>query len=389
MKIRNLCIGLILFCVALEAKAQAPTYSNSNFIHPGCWQTETDLERIRKNLADGMEPLKSAWEAFKNTEAGVEYKTNLVADETNAYHIQNDGHAAWVLTIKWVASGKKEFADAAIDIINSWVNTVKTAPNTTMRNGLGANQMANAAEILAWGFKGSSGWRTKDIDKAKIWFKDVIYARTKNGASANWGTSCMAGNMSMAVFCDDKEMFDAAVASYKYGFVVMGSLKDGCSGVTQYIDATGENAESGRDQAHSQGGIAHLVEVALVAWNQGVNLVSYNDNNGVLNYGVSGANRLHTGLEYTAKYNTGNDVAYHPFFEYCNNVTKYPNGISAISRGYFSPIWEMAAYLFTKAGLTSIYTHEIINTTGYRPEKTNSDHPGLGTLLFSTPGKYK
>jgi hypothetical protein len=351
-------------------------------IHPGGWHTTADLQRIRSKVAAGQEPWKSAWGALQKAEAGANYQAHVIPNVIDAYAIQRDGHAAYVLAIKWVASGDQSYARAAINIINAWSSTVQTVANEPMRNGLGSNQMAEAAEILAHGFDGSAGWAPPDVARAKTWFRAVIYPHLKDGASANWGTSAMSGIMSMAVFCDDQEMFDRAVDAYKHGFVVDGSLKGGCCGVTQYIDATGEDAESGRDQPHSQGGIAHLVEVALVAWNQGVNLVAYNDDKGVLNYGVSGANRLWLGLEYTAKYNLGNDVPYHPFFEYCNNVTKYPGLISDKGRGNFSPIWEMACRLFADAKLDAPFCRQITALSTYAPERTNSDHPGLGTLTF-------
>jgi hypothetical protein len=364
--------------------AQKP--ATKPFIHPGGWQTEADLERTRTKMAAGEQPWLNAWYALKNRDAGVNYQAHVTPIVTNAYQIQNDGHAAYVLAVKWVASGDMAYARASEKIIDAWASTVQSAPDTTMRNGLGANQMANAAEILAHGFNGAAGWPAENVTRAQAWFKNVVYPRIQNGASANWGTSCIAGIMSMAVFCDDREMFDAAVTAYKHGFVVNGSLKGGCCGVTQYIDATGEDAESGRDQGHSQGGIAHLVEVALIAWNQGLNLVTYNDDTGVRDYGATGENRLFLGLEYTAKYNLGNDVPYHPFFEYCNNVTKYPGGISDKGRGNFSPVWEMTAYLFKAVGLAPTYSQQVIQHPGYQPEPTNSDHPGLGTLLFSTSG---
>ncbi len=60
-------------------------------------------------------------------------------------------------------------------------------------------------------------------------------------------------------------------------------------------------AESGRDQPHAQGGIAHLLETAVSAYNQKVNIFhEYN-------------NRLALGFEYTTKYNLGHDVPCHPF----------------------------------------------------------------------------
>jgi hypothetical protein len=352
------------------------------FVHPGGWHTETELERVRKNVTAGKQPWLDAWKAIQNADVNTNYHARVATNVTDAYWIQNDGHAAYALAIKWVASGDIAYAKASERIIDAWVSTVESAAPTTMRNGIGANQMANAAEILAYGFNGRAGWPATNVARAKSWFRNVVYPRVKNGASANWGTSCMAGIMSMAVFCDDREMFNTAVDAYKHGFVIKGSLKDGCCGVTQYIDATGEDAESGRDQGHSQGGIAHLLEVAMVAWNQGVNLVTYNDDCGVRDYGVSGANRLFTGLEYTAKYNLGNDVPYHPFFEYCNDVTIYPAGVSAKGRGNFSPVWEMAVHLFKGVGLDPVFGEQVVTTGSYAPEKTNSDHPGLGTLMF-------
>ena len=80
-------------------------------------------------------------------------------------------------------------------------------------------------------------------------------------------------------------------------------------------------AESGRDQPHAQGGIAHLLETAVSAYNQKVNIFhEYN-------------NRLSLGFEYTAKYNLGRDVPYHPFEDPCH-LNIWPKGISAINRGH-------------------------------------------------------
>ncbi|MDP9036012.1 MAG: alginate lyase family protein, partial [Myxococcota bacterium] len=286
-----------------------------------------------------------------------------------------------VLAVKWVASGDPAYAKASMGVIDAWTSTVTTVASEPLRNGVGSAQMANAAEILAHGFNGAAGWPAASIARAKAWFVNVVYLpHTKGGASANWGTSAMIGNASMAVFADDITMFNDALDTYRHGFM---PLSGGCCGVTQYIDATGEDAESGRDQGHSQGGIGHLLEVAQIAWNQGVDLVGYNDDYGVRTYGASGSNRLLVGLEYTAQYNLGNTVAYHPFFEYCNNVTKYPAGISPAGRGNFgSPFWEMANSLFTALALPHPYTSQVLLQAGYAPETTNSDHAGLGTLLF-------
>jgi hypothetical protein len=155
--------------------------------------------------------------------------------------------------------------------------------------------------------------------------------------------------------------------AYKNGFT---DAPDGCSGVTQYIcEPTGQPTEAGRDQAHAQGGVGHLVEVALMAWNQGVNLVTFSND------------RLPAGMEYLAKYNLGHDdVPYDPNFPDPCNVHPSWETISALGRGSFSPVYEMANKLFGLAGVAHPYTTQVLNSAGYQPEPTNTDHPGSGTL---------
>jgi hypothetical protein len=380
---KSLLLNLVLTIVAIPTIAWAqetaapptpgPDIAPAKLVHPGAFSTEADLERVRANVAAGKEPWKSAWEALKKTGPDISYQAHVSENLTNAYLTQDQGHAVYVLTIKWVASGDPAYAKAAIGIIDTWVSTVNSAKGGgTMRNGIGGNQMANAAEILAYGFHGSSGWPAANITRAQRWFKDVLYPCVSTGTmrSANWGTSCLAGCMAMSIFCDDRTMFNDTAYAYENGFT---NTTDGGAGVAQYIDDSGEDAESGRDQPHSQGGIGHLMEVAVMAYNQGVpQLLAYKDH------------RIVKGMEYTAKYNLGYDVPYHPFADY-SGKTIYANGISAKNRGHFSFIYEMANYYFTKAGYDAPFVRKVCESAGYRPEGTTGDHVGLGTLLYYTP----
>ena len=175
--------------------------------------------------------------------------------------------------MKWVASGDQDYADAAIGIIDDWVDTVEDfdvyGPTLTVSTGAGA--MAQAAEVLEHGFNGEAGWPASRANAAKKWFKEVIYDRWTNTGdqrSSNWGTSALGGNMSMSIFMDDKDEFEYQSNAYLNGYQ---DTDDGCASITDYvIYPSGQGFETGRDQAHVQGGIAHLTEAALSAWNQGV-----------------------------------------------------------------------------------------------------------------------
>ncbi|MDO7171624.1 carbohydrate-binding protein [Mariniflexile sp. AS56] len=367
-KTRLVFILVLLLCL---------TNSYAQLTHPGGWLMADDLALIRTKVAAQEEPWYGAWLELENDNIDETYTATVTPTITNSTAIQKQGHAAYILALKWVASGDQAYAAAGINIINAWASTVTSfeTDNSPLREGIGSNKMANAAEILAQGFNGDAGWSATKIKEAQDWFQNVIYPITSTGPSRsmNWGTSCLAGNMSMAIFCDNMTMFNEAVDAYKFGFT---NTNDGCAGVTQYIiNEDGQCFESERDQGHTQGGIAHLVEPAFIAWNQGVDLVSYSND------------RLVAGMEYTAKYNLFNDVSWtNNVPNPCNQSFGWMNNgfISADDRGDFSPIYVMASTLFTRAGKSHPYTNEVITHENYaQPEFYNDDHPGAGTLCFT------
>ena len=267
-------VAVVILLVGLVA-----TSANAQMVHPGGWHTQADLTLIRNKVAAGEEPWITGWNAAENEGPDANFlstPTTLI-DNDGAMH--RAGFAAWVLTMKWVASGDRSYAVAATRIIDRWVNTVEDfdvfAPTLTVSTGAGA--MAQAAEILAHGFDGEARWVPENVAAARIWFKNLIYdAQTNTGllSSSNFGTSALGGNMSMAIFMDDEVEYNYQRQAYITGY----NLDDGCNSLTDYIPfATGQAFETGRDQAHVQGGIAHLTEAALCLWNQGDQFVYLSD----------------------------------------------------------------------------------------------------------------
>ena len=368
-----------MFNVALVLFLSLGTINSSKaqLVHPGGWHTQADLTQIRTKVKAKEEPWITGWNAIANESPNAGTTTNPSSLITSNGAMHTAGFNAWVLTMKWVASGDKSYSNAAIDIINTWVDTVRDfdvyGPTLTLSTGAGA--MAQAAEVLEHGFDGEAGWNQGEADDAKDWFREIIYnpwTNTGTHRSTNWGTSALGGNMSMAIFMDDQKEYDYQRDAYLYGYQ---DTDDGCAAVTDYIfDDSGQAQETGRDQAHVQGGIAHLTETALCAWNQGEDLVSVSNN------------RLRAGVEYHAKYNLGyNDL---PFTKDIYNPCDLPllknwdDAISEEYRGQFSPVYYMSSKLFTLAGLDHPYTKEVLTSPGYTPEINNFAHPGLGLLVF-------
>jgi hypothetical protein len=373
-------LSLILIIVALptavsaqtvETPAAKPSIAARKIVHPGGWHSAADIQRVRDQLAAQAEPWTGAKEKLMAGGPNFDYKPGAVAtvarggggsDQGGNSALQRDASNAYTLMIEWVATNDPRYGDAAIRIIDAWseVLTEIKGSDARLAAAIYGNKFAQAAELAAY-YK--PDWPNKE--RAQKMFLHVFYPVIKDGAGANWGTACMAGIISMGVFCDQPAMVDDAIDAYEHGFPTQHTMP----AVTQYLDESGECAESGRDQPHPQGGMAHLVETAAVAWNQGINLFPY------------GNNRLMAGLEYIAKYNLGNDVPYHPFVDY-NGKPIYSGGISAKGRGRFSPIYEMAYNYFTLAGMDAPYCKQVLAQPGYSPEGTNNDHPGLGTLMY-------
>ncbi len=355
---------------------------HAQLIHPGGWHTQEDLTIIRAKVDAAAEPWVTGWNAVKDKRPRINYKANVSRLITDDLALSRQGHAAYQLAMKWVATGDQKYSDAAIGVIDQWVKTVEgfDVEGPTLTLSTGAGHMAQAAEILCHGFDGEAGWSPANVKAAQAWFKEKIYdqyTNTGGNRSANWGTSCVGGNMSMAVFCDNRKMLKDQINAYKFGYR---DTSDGCAGVAQYIfSPSGQAFESGRDQAHVQGGIGHLVEAALTAWNQGIDLVSYADY------------RLVAGVEYHARYNAGhNDVPWtSKIYNPCNvRILGSTKKISSEKRGFVSPIYFMCDKLFTQAGRHHPYTDEVTKHPDYLPEFSNTSHPGMGQFAFVAPSYF-
>jgi hypothetical protein len=340
-----------------------------DFVHPGSWITQAGCDRISANVAAEKEPWASAWKALKNSEANADYKPNSESVVKNSYAMQGDGHAAWVLSVKWIASGDKSYADATIRILNAWSSKTEV-PNDTLRTGLGTTQMINAAELIRYANKGAAGWDPADAAKFEDFCKRLLFPVVKQNAGGGWGTPCLSALVAMGVFCNDRQIYELGKSIYMEN---RRETDPGCdkSCLREYVFDNGQNGDSYRDQGHSMGALAHLAECAETCANQGDSSLwtAYD-------------NLMLKGYEYVAKYNLGNDVDFVP---YIDGNGKHKDSIGATGRvsagGSWSPMFEIAYNRFKILGLSAPYTKQVRDS--YAPEKTNSDNCGMGTLIFT------
>jgi len=346
------------------------------FKHPGILHSSDELDQIRKNVAAGREPWKSAFEVLKTHECSqADYQMRGPFERagrgpgTNEHveEIMHDCNAAYQNALMWAITGDEAHARKAIEILNAWSYTHKqqTGRDVQLGAGLWGFKLVSAAEILRYTYP---KWEKKDIEQSEKMFREVFYPPIKDFATfanGNWDGACIKTMMAMGVYLDDHEMFDRAVAYFYNG--------KGNGRLTNYvINDAGQCQESGRDQAHTQLGLGLLCEACEIGYHQGLDMYAASDN------------RLMKGFEYTAKYNLGEEV---PFTHHIDTTGQYDHKvISTDSRGKFRPVWEMAwNHYHNRRGPPMPYTQRVLEKI--RPEGAawTSDHPGFGTLLFTQP----
>ena len=369
MRLKYKILLLVILSIYLDfAQAQS-------FVHPGLLNSKEDLDRMKIEVFRKSEPIISGYKVFADDpQSKFDYQMQgpLAAVSRNptigqgAY--DSDANAAYQNAVMWYITGDKRHAEKAEEIINAWSGMLKKidGKDAVLMAGLGPFKMVNAAEIIRYT---NAGWQESDIRQAEKHFREVIYPVLKNFApfaNGNWDSAALKTAMAIAIFCDDRPMFERALLYYVNG--------DGDGALNHYIiNDEGQCQESGRDQAHTQLGIAHLGDCCEMAWHQGLDLYGYADN------------RLLKGFEYTAKYNLGYEV---PYAAAMDRTGKYEHKlISPDARGRLRPVYEQIYNHYAlRMGQSAPYTQQAAEKI--RPElkgQPGADHPGFGTLLYSIP----
>jgi hypothetical protein len=364
---------LQLLALSLLLTSASTAFADFAFVHPGLLQSREDLARIKAAVAAKTPPTFAGYEIFRadpHSQANYKMRGPMAMVGRNptvgAGEYDSDATAAYHCALMWTITGDIAYANKAKEIVNAWSATLKsiTGFDAVLMAGLGPFKMANAAEILRYT---DAGWPPADIAQTETHFREVLYPVIKDFAlfaNGNWDTAAIKTVLAIGVFCNDRAMYERALRYY------VGGAGDGR--LAHYvINETGQCQESGRDQQHTQLGLAHLGDCCEIAWHQGLDLYGYDDN------------LLLKGFEYTAKYNLGETV---PFAETLDRTGKYHHTvISTNARGRFRAVFEQIYnHYVNRAGLSAPAIQRVVEKN--RPEGTGgsgADHVGFGTLLFT------
>jgi hypothetical protein len=337
--------GTPVACAAIAAR------DPNAFVHPGGLLKQSDMDRIRQQVAAGVEPWATAYQKLRaDALASPTYAvrgnpTWTQVDRDGAVHSaewESDANAAYLQALMWIVTQDTRHGAKAVEIFNAWKNlTVMTPGGTPALNaGLYAYKMVEAAEIIRSTY---SGWAAADV----LAFKNMLvypglshtavpasvsdtsgtfYWRIYNGDPGRHGNQDMIAwraMIVMGVFLDDRIMFDRALRYFKgqthrsddlpypsgpspsgaqtddnqyfttYQATRQNTTPDyGFNGVLgNYVWESGQCQEASRDQQHAFFGLGITAGISDVAWNQGDGAWNLLDN------------RLLKGFEFMARYN--------------------------------------------------------------------------------------
>jgi len=184
-------------------------------------------------------------------------------------------------------------------------------------------------------------------------------------ANGNWGAVVNRCRMACGIFLNDSALYQAAI-DYHLHAHDNGSLAG-------YISETGQCQETGRDQGHAQLGLGMLCDICEMAWQQGDDLWGALDN------------RLMRGIEYSARYNLGNDVPFEQWSDYTGLYCNWSEP-GSMGRGRF---WDIYAkpyrHYVEKKGLSMPYSKNVLAVQA-KARKQGTAKVGQETTITQAPG---
>ncbi len=348
------------------------------FVHPGLLHTAADFERMRTKVALGQEPwatayanLAASWMGSQTAWTPRAQATIIRGDTNNTTLVANDIVVAYGSILRWKISGDIAYADNAVNICNKWSSTLTGLDGDTniALISLNAYQFAIVGEML----RTYPGWSSTDFAAFQTMMKGIFYQNANNFLTTHWGTcySHYWANWDLAtinaiyaigVLCDDSTLTNQAL-TYFYDGVGAGCIDR----LVNFLHPgyLGQVQETGRDQGHCTLDISLIGPFCEMAWDQGIDLYSYNNN------------RVLAGAEYVAKYNLNSDV---PFAVYGNCEGWRMTAPSDASRGTQRPGWDLLYnHYVNRKGLAAPYTKAFadqMRPSGYY----NMDQPPFDTL---------
>ncbi len=289
----------------------------AGFVHPGVLVNRAQLEEMKKRVAAGAEPQKSAFELLKASPLGaLDYTPHpretvecgsFSKPDLGCKSEEADSEAAYAQALLWSITGNAAYAENAVKIMNAWSSTL-TGGHTNAHGPVQASWTGDvfprAAEIIRYTYK---GWADADIARFQNmlttqFLPSLIHGTCENG---NKELTMSEALINIGVFNDNRAAFEHGLKMWRgrapaYIYLKTDGAKPieppGCGvalwgnkGLTPEL-VDGLLQETARDSGHANLALSGMVDAAETARQQGVDL-----------YAEQGK-RIMAALEFQAQY---------------------------------------------------------------------------------------
>jgi len=211
---------------AVAATSAAP----QPFTHPGILVGRSRLDFVRARIAAGAEPWTSAFNRARGSRFGrTTYAPapvaiiDCTANAAGCDAEHDDAIAAYTQALLWYYTGQRAYAQTSIRIMNAWSATMtgSNGNQAHLNHAWSGEVFPRAAEIIRHTFTPRAGETTFNVTAFSRMLTGVILPQIvantifTNNSAGNWDLSMIDAQMNIAVFTDNRALFDEAVRRWR------------------------------------------------------------------------------------------------------------------------------------------------------------------------------
>lgn len=200
----------------------------------------------------------------------------------------HDVAAAYQHAIRYHLGDGEAYAEEAVKILSSWVNTCEAMAgdsHAALSSGLYGYEFAVAGEMMrdywiakdAAGFKAYQEWMLKIFYPTQHIFLEGNWESVPGHYWANWGLANVAGAACLGVVCDRRDIYNEAILHFQTGST-NGNIN---KAINHVFDGEWANVaqwqESGRDTGHVMLCQGLTGVICQATWGQGDDFFGYDD----------------------------------------------------------------------------------------------------------------
>jgi hypothetical protein len=258
------------------------------FLHPGIDMNQNDLNYMKKQVLAEEEPWRTAFERLvrrTRTDSAIVPITHIIRGpfgnpNIGARELMSNAGTVYDCALLWFVTGEEQYAQKALEIIEKWSASAWSFDDNDAKLmcGMVCYHFCAGAEILRYHYQ---GWTSKHTELQSRILMESLYPVMRfyfSEANGNWDAVISRGLLSLAVFTDNRELFDEVIDHLLHA-PANGSL-------FKYVYPSGQCQETMRSVSYAHMGLSEFAGAARIAYTQGVDLFSL------------GNNRLALGFEY-------------------------------------------------------------------------------------------